>query len=63
MKTFKFSLVHRTCENADVFVTLDENIYGIHSIRVSILYLFFLRGAFLSSGNSCVLWKYGLPLQ
>ena len=30
MKTFKFSLVLRTRENADVFITLDDNIYGIN---------------------------------
>ena len=39
MKTFKFSLVLRTRENTDVFITLDENIYGIHSKRVNILYI------------------------
>ena len=39
MKTFKFSLVLRTRENTDVFITLDDNIYGIHSKRVNILYL------------------------
>ena len=39
MKTFKFSLVFRTRENTDVFITLDDNIYGIHSKRVNILYL------------------------
>ena len=38
MKTFKFSLVLRTCENTDVFITLTDNIYGIHSKRVNILY-------------------------
>ena len=37
MKTFKFSLVLRTRENTDVFITLDDNIYGIHSKRVNIL--------------------------
>ena len=40
MKTFKFSLVLRTRENTDVFITLDESIYGIHSKRVNILYVF-----------------------
>ena len=30
MKTFKFSLVLRTRENTNVFITLDDNIYGIH---------------------------------
>ena len=30
MKTFKFSLVLRTCDNTDVFFTLNKNIYGIH---------------------------------
>ena len=39
MKTFKFSLVLRTRENTGVFITLDENIYGIHSKRVNILYV------------------------
>ena len=39
MKTFKFSLVLRTHENTDVFITLDDNIYGIHSKRVNILYV------------------------
>ena len=39
---FIFSLVLRTCENPDVFITLDENIYGIHSKRVNIFYLFLL---------------------
>ena len=39
MKTFKFSLVLRTRENTDDFITLDDNIYGIHSQRVNILYL------------------------
>ena len=41
MKTFKFSLVLCTRENTDVFITLDENIYGIHSKTVNILYLFY----------------------
>ena len=36
MKTFKFSLVLRTREYTDVFITLDDNIYGIHSKRVDI---------------------------
>ena len=39
MKTFKFSLVLRTRENADVFISLDDNIYGIHSKRKNILYV------------------------
>ena len=30
----------RTRENTDVFITLDDNIYGIHSKRVNILYVF-----------------------
>ena len=40
MKTFKFLLVLRTRENTDVFITLDDNIYGTHSKRVNILYFF-----------------------
>ena len=39
MKTFKFLLVLRTRENTDVFITLDDNIHGIHSKRVNILYI------------------------
>ena len=37
MKTFSFSLVHYTRKNTNVFITLDENIYGIHNKRVNIL--------------------------
>ena len=37
MKTFKYSLVLHTRENIDVFIRLDDNIYGIHSKRVNIL--------------------------
>ena len=40
MNTLKFLLVLCTCENTDVFITLDENIYGIHSKSVNILYIF-----------------------
>ena len=43
MKTFKFSLVLRTRENTNVFITLDDNIYGIHSKRVNILYKYALQ--------------------
>ena len=39
MKTFKFSLALRTRKNTDVFITLDENIYGIHHKRVNILFI------------------------
>ena len=35
-----FSLVLRTRENTNVFITFDDNIYGIHSKRVNILYVF-----------------------
>ena len=38
MKTFKFSFVLRS-ENTDVFITLDENIYGIHNKGANILYI------------------------
>ena len=31
MKTFKLSLVPRTRDSTDVFITLGDNIYGIHS--------------------------------
>ena len=43
MKTFKFSLMLRIHENTDVFITLDENIYGIHKKRVNTLYISFLN--------------------
>ena len=44
MKTFKFSLVLRTLENTDhVFISLDDNIYGIHSKRINILYIYILK--------------------
>ena len=39
MKTFEFSLVLRTRENTDVFISLDDNIYGIHSKIINILYI------------------------
>ena len=42
MSTFKFSLVLRTRENTDVFITLDDDIYGIHSKRVNILNIYHL---------------------
>ena len=40
MKTFKFSLMLHTHENTDVFISLDDNIYGIHSKSIYIFYLF-----------------------
>ena len=57
MKTFKFSLVLRTRENTDVFITLDDNIYGIHSKRVNILYVFAIfqdRNVNVTIANNCV---------
>ena len=33
----------RTHENTDVFIALDENIYGIYSKRVNILYVLTLE--------------------
>ena len=38
MKTFKFSLMLCTRENTDAFITLVENINGIHSKRANIFY-------------------------
>ena len=52
MKTFKFSLVLRTRENTDFFITLDDNIYGIHSKRVNILYI---------PAGTCRLYNVALP--
>ena len=46
MKTFKFSLVLRTRENTDIFITFDENIYGIHHKSVNILYIFTISDTF-----------------
>ena len=46
MKTFKFSLVLRTRENTDVFISLDDNIYGIHSKRINILYVYPCKSQF-----------------
>ena len=40
IKAFKVSLVLRARENTNVFMTFDENIYGIHHKRVNILYIF-----------------------
>ena len=40
MKTLKFLLVLRTHENTDVFISLDDNIYDIHSKRINVLCLF-----------------------
>ena len=49
MKTFKFSLMLPTRENTDVFITLDENIYGIHRKKVNILYLFIYLQLWISA--------------
>ena len=45
MKTFKFSLVLRTFENTEVFITLNDNIYGINNKRVNILFVSCITGA------------------
>ena len=50
MKTFKFSLVLSTHENDDVFNTLNENIYCIHSKRANILYILTRK---VSMGHRC----------
>ena len=50
MKTFNFSLVLCTRENTDVFISLDDNIYGIHSKRINILYL--LTGMLFATNTS-----------
>ena len=34
-----FSRVQRTSENLNVFITRDENFYGIHRIRVHVFFL------------------------
>ena len=53
MKTLKFSLVLRTRENTDVFITFDDNIYGIHSKRVNIIYLLFFLAGHKNTSNVC----------
>ena len=57
MKTFKFSLMLYTRENTDVFITLDENIYGIHSKRVNILFVLIL-----TSEHKQLWWKLNIKL-
>ena len=59
MKTLKFSLVLRTRENTDVFITFDDNIYGIHSKRVNILYLLFFLARHQNTSNVCqsLIWN------
>ena len=39
----KFTLMLRTHENTDAFITLDDNIYGSHSKRENILYISILN--------------------
>ena len=56
MKTFKFSLVLRIRENTDVFISLDDNIYGIHRKRINILYL--LRNKKIIMWIPCFIWSY-----
>ena len=46
MKAFKFSLMLYTCENTDVCIMLNENIYGIHCKRVNMLYFCLLQQYF-----------------
>ena len=53
MKTFKFSLVLRTRENTDVFISLDDNIYGIHCKRKNILYVPQLQKTYLRTRAPC----------
>ena len=57
MKTFKFPLVLRTRENTNVFITLDENIYGIHSKRVNILYLLHFSSQYTCSLGDMLVFK------
>ena len=63
MKTFKFSLVLRTRENTDVFITLDDNIYGIHSKRVNILYVLMSPAPFIYTELLTLQLKVILPIQ
>ena len=54
MKTFKFSLVLRTREKTDVFISFDDNICDIHSKKINILYLFTLAHNRISHEYSCL---------
>ena len=56
MKTFRFSLVLRTRENTDVFISLDDNIYGIHSKRINILCVSKIADTFLTPPQIYRLW-------
>ena len=59
MKTFKFSLVLRTRENTDVFISLDDNIYGIHSKRINILYVYVMSSSSWPNTHSYkIAWSY-----
>ena len=58
MKTFKFSLVLRTHENTDVFITLDDSIYGIH-IKKSKYPLYLYRGYGLKWAKD--MFSHGVP--
>ena len=53
MKTFKFSLVLRSRENTDVFITLDDTVYGIRSKRVNTLYLLDGPHFLVGSASDC----------
>ena len=49
-----------TRENSDVFITLDDNIYGINSKRVNILYVlmfpyFYIKAYYVGSCQYCLL--------
>ena len=50
MKTFEFASMLHTHKNTDVFITLDENSYDIHSRRANILYV--LAGNLAISSNA-----------
>ena len=72
MKTFKLSLVLHTRKNTDVFITLDENIFGSHSKRVNILYMMQKTNfvlwtimniaiiSFINCSVAQIIWKDGL---
>ena len=63
MKTFKFSLVLRTHENTDVFISLDDNIYGIHSKRINILFMLSTENFANMLGIKSDAWWFAAHLQ
>ena len=63
MKTFEDSLLLRTRENIEVFITLDENINGIHYKRVNILCLAILKYNMITTFEPYIYFQMTLLLE